>query len=128
MKTTNRHDIDDWLDNIDATTMRDATRLRAIGQALTEVERAEANLQHAIADAKDAGESWSAIALVLGTSRQAAHRKWAETINPSTTTAGLPFGPAIVGGQEVSRERRGAFGQVRMKREPSNGRGIPNSK
>lgn len=72
-------DIDSWLDGIDPTTApgRDGRHLRAIGDALTALENADAELQGAIQDARSAGDSWEAIGAVLGTSRQAAHRKYA---------------------------------------------------
>lgn len=78
MRTTS---IDDWIDDIGSEPQgpRDAGRLRAIGAALTELERAQANLERAIQTAKDAGESWSAIGVVLGTSRQAAHKRFSKT-------------------------------------------------
>ena len=66
------------LDHLDPAThpARDARHLRHIGAALTAVELAEDNLRAAITEACDAGDSWAAIASVLGTSRQAAHRKY----------------------------------------------------
>lgn len=77
--TTNRTDVEQWLDAIDPATTptKDARHLRAVGEALTALEQAEARLQRAVADARNAGDSWTAIGAVLGTSRQAAHRKYA---------------------------------------------------
>lgn len=71
--------VDGWLDSLDpaATPAKDAVGLRAVGRALTELEAAEATLQRAVDEAHAGGDSWSAIAMVLGTSRQAAHRKFA---------------------------------------------------
>jgi hypothetical protein len=53
---------------------RDGRHLRAIGAALTAREKAEDALAAAVAAARAAGDSWSAIGMVLGTSRQGAHR------------------------------------------------------
>lgn len=79
-KTSNRESVEEWLDSIDPerTPARDATYLRAIGKALTALEHAERDLEAAVQAAHDAGESWAAISAVLGTSRQAAHRKFAK--------------------------------------------------
>ncbi len=78
-KTVKRPSVEDWLDSIDASSagVRDGSQLRAIGAALDALEAAERRLDSAVADAKEAGESWRAIGAVLGTSRQAAHRKFA---------------------------------------------------
>jgi hypothetical protein len=78
-KTMKRQTVEDWLDSIDPAhvEVRDATHLRAIGEALDAVEAAERQLENAVAESRRAGDSWNAIAVVLGTSRQAAHRKFA---------------------------------------------------
>ena len=60
--------------------MRDGRHLRRIGAALTALEAAEEALRAAVAEAHDAGDSWAAIGAVLGTSRQAAHRKYAAMV------------------------------------------------
>lgn len=83
--TTQQTDVEAWLDSIDPATTpaRDARHLRAIGSALTDLEGIEAQaeqgqqrLADAVARARAAGDSWAAIGMVLGTSRQAAHRKY----------------------------------------------------
>ena len=68
-----------WLDSLDPATTpaRDGRHLREIGRALTALEQAETNLHAAVEAARAAGDSWEAIGLVLGTSRQGAHRKFA---------------------------------------------------
>ncbi len=77
--TVKRSSVEDWLDSIDprSVEVRDGAHLRAIGAALEALEAAERQLETAVADAKEAGETWSAIGVVLGTSKQAAHRKFA---------------------------------------------------
>ena len=78
-KATRSQSVEEWLDSLDPATtkFRDGVYLRAIGEALDAIEAAERQLEVAVAEAKRAGESWSAIGMVLGTSRQAAHRKFA---------------------------------------------------
>ncbi len=75
-------DVEAWLDSLDPTTMtwRDGALLRAIGAALTDLENAEQALIDSIRAARQAGESWGMIGMVLGTSRQAAHRKYADLV------------------------------------------------
>ena len=79
-KTTQNPTVEEWLDRLDVTTlkMRDGKHLREIGAALDALEASEATLHRAIADARAAGDSWSAIGMVLGTSKQAAHRKFGQ--------------------------------------------------
>lgn len=81
-KTMHRHEASSaerMLDELDPATdqMSDGRYLRAIGTALDQLERGEENLRQAVQNAHAAGTPWSAIGLVLGTSRQAAHRKYA---------------------------------------------------
>lgn len=77
-KTTHTSDVEGWLENIDIAELnvRDGKHLRGVGRALDALEAAEIDLHRAIEDARAAGESWSAIGMVLGTSKQAAHRKF----------------------------------------------------
>jgi hypothetical protein len=67
-----------WLDGLDpaTTAARGGRHLREIGRALTALEQAEIDLRSAVEAARAAGDSWEAIGLVLGTSRQGAHRKF----------------------------------------------------
>ncbi|MEO6115356.1 MAG: hypothetical protein ABIP33_03135 [Pseudolysinimonas sp.] len=78
-KTAKHPTVEEWLDSIDPQTIevRDGVHLRAIAAALAALEASERQLETAVADAKKAGESWNAIGVALGTSRQAAHRKFA---------------------------------------------------
>ncbi|HEY0258412.1 MAG TPA: hypothetical protein VGC18_01055, partial [Lacisediminihabitans sp.] len=84
-KTEKKIDVEKWLDDIepDATPVRDGRYLRAIGAALTAIEEADKELTRSIDAARAAGDSWEAIGLVLGTSRQAAHRKYARQLATS---------------------------------------------
>jgi hypothetical protein len=71
--------VEEWLDSIDPSSVevRDGGHIRAISAAVDALNEAELKLEAAVADAKNAGESWNAIGVALGTSRQAAHRKFA---------------------------------------------------
>lgn len=79
-KAKHKTDVEEWLDTLDPETTpgRDARHLREVGKALTALEEAEKNLEEAVRAAHEAGDSWAAISSVLGTSRQAAHRKYAQ--------------------------------------------------
>lgn len=77
--TESRTEAEDFLDQITPATavVKDGRHLRAIGAALNSLEAAEQQLREAVRAANAAGDSWEAIGMVLGTSRQAAHRKYA---------------------------------------------------
>ena len=79
--TTDQTSAEQMLDQLDPTTdpMRNGRNLRRVGAALTRLEQAEQELRAAVSAAHEAGDSWAAIGLVLGTSRQAAHRKYSTT-------------------------------------------------
>ena len=78
VKTVRKQSVEEWLDSLDPATMkvRDGVHLRAIGAALDALDAAERQLEAAVAEARQAGDSWDLIGMVLGTSRQAAHRKF----------------------------------------------------
>lgn len=69
------------LDTIDADQLHaeDISDLRAIAQALQAVASGEAQLAQAVAAARANGRSWARIALILGTSRQAAAERFGST-------------------------------------------------
>ncbi|RFA11257.1 hypothetical protein B7R54_12265 [Subtercola boreus] len=77
-ETTVRTAGEAWLDQLDpaSTPLKDGRHLRTIGNALSALDDAEAAVRLAVTQARAAGDSWEAIGLVLGTSRQAAHRKY----------------------------------------------------
>ncbi len=81
-RTQHKSDVEGWLDTLDPATTpaKDARHLREIGQALANLEDAERALEKAITDARAAGDSWTAIGAVLGTSRQAAQRKFGSKV------------------------------------------------
>lgn len=69
---------DELLDTIDAEQLHaeDIDDLRDIAQALHSVANGEAQLARAVAAARANGRSWARIALMLGTSRQAAAERF----------------------------------------------------
>lgn len=118
MKTTNESGVDAWLDGMGHghAPMREGSRLRAIGAALTELERAQENLDRAVQDAKDAGESWSAIGVVLGTSRQAAHKKFSRPERINNGAIKVDPGVTIVRKHSGKKGLRGtALGQAKTR-------------
>lgn len=58
----------------------DATELRALADAVVGVGRAESTVADAVAAARRAGHTWSAIAIMLGVSTQAAQRRYSPTV------------------------------------------------
>jgi len=72
--------VQEFIDSIDPSTMRDAAHLRRIAAARTAVEAAEEELVEAIRGARRAGDSWTAIGMALRTSKQNAHRKYAPLV------------------------------------------------
>ena len=74
--TDDRTEIDGFIGSIDPATMRDARHLREVAAARANLTAAEDRLRAAVDEARAAGDSWTMIGLVLGTSRQAAHRKF----------------------------------------------------
>lgn len=71
-----------WLASLDPTAIAapdgDPRRLRRIGEAMRAVARGEAELADAVADARQHGDTWTQIAAMLGTSRQAARERFGE--------------------------------------------------
>lgn len=87
MSTTPHSDVDAWLDGLDLrrSKMRDGAHLREIAAARVRADQADLELVEAIRAARSAGDSWDAIGAVLGTSRQAAHRKFASLVATADT-------------------------------------------
>ncbi|HET9876344.1 MAG TPA: hypothetical protein VFQ37_11340 [Mycobacterium sp.] len=82
----NEQALEDWLDSVepDAADARDASHIRRIIAAAEAVESAEVELHAAVAAARAAGDTWDAIGVALGTSRQAAYQRFGKaTAAPS---------------------------------------------
>lgn len=97
-----RHDpdadeIDDWLDSVepDETDARDASHIRKVIAAAEELDVAAAKLHAAVTEARAAGDTWDAIGVALGVSRQAAYQRFGRTteIDPLTGIASVKDGP-----------------------------------
>lgn len=60
----------------DPTDVRDAAHLRAIREAVAERAATERHVAAAVTTAREAGASWSAIGGMLGTSGEAARKRY----------------------------------------------------
>ncbi|MGO9157376.1 hypothetical protein [Mycobacterium sp.] len=71
-------DIDEWLDSIEPNPAdaRDASHMRAIIAAKQALDDAEAQLAAAVHAARAAGDTWAAIGVALGITRQAAYQRF----------------------------------------------------
>lgn len=76
--TTVAHDIEAHLEKVTPKTHpgRDAQYFRHIVSARLAAQEAERKLYEAVVAAREHGESWTAIAAALGTSRQAAQQRF----------------------------------------------------
>jgi hypothetical protein len=83
-------EAEEWLDNLDPDdadlTVDDPADLRAVGQALAAVASAEQSLAAAVAASRKNGRSWARIAAVLGVSKQAASRRYADALQQAART------------------------------------------
>ena len=73
-----REDQTTGLDTLDPTThpARDAEHFRRIIAAVKALEAARADLDAAVAAAREAGDSWTIIGAALGTTKQAAYQRF----------------------------------------------------
>lgn len=71
-------DIDEWLDTIEPNPAdaHDASHLRRIIAAKEAVQTAESELRAAVNAARAAGDTWAAIGVALGITRQAAFQRF----------------------------------------------------
>jgi hypothetical protein len=71
-----------WLDSLDpaaiASPDADASHLRRLGAAVRAAATSQAELADAVAAAREHGHTWTQIATMLGTSRQAAQERYGE--------------------------------------------------
>jgi len=80
---TGEQDLDGWLDSIepDPADARDATHIRRIITANEALSAADDELRAAVVSARAAGDTWDAIGVALGTSRQAAYQRFGKLIS-----------------------------------------------
>jgi FAD/FMN-containing dehydrogenase len=75
-----------WLDSLDpaaiASPDADASRLRRIAEAVRAAADSQVELANAVAAARAHGHTWTQIAAMLGTSRQAAQERYGELTEP----------------------------------------------
>jgi FAD/FMN-containing dehydrogenase len=75
-------DAERWLDSLDpaaiASPDADASRLRRIAEAVRAAADSQAELASAVTAARAHGHTWTQIAAMLGTSRQAARERYGE--------------------------------------------------
>jgi len=73
-------DAERWLDSLDPSAIAspdtDAAYLRRIGAAVSATAASQTELAAAVAAARDHGHTWTQIATMLGTSRQAAQERY----------------------------------------------------
>jgi len=78
-------DTERWLDSLDpaaiASPDADASHLRRIGAAVRSAAASQTELAEAVAAAREHGHTWTQIATMLGTSRQAAQERYGEPAN-----------------------------------------------
>jgi len=77
-KVNTERDIEALLDAVepDPADARDATHIRRIMAATKTLGAAEDELRDAVAAARNAGDTWDAIGVALGTTRQAAYQRF----------------------------------------------------
>lgn len=73
-----------WLDDLDpaaiASPDTDATYLRQLGAAVRAAATSQTDLADAVVAAREHGHTWTQIATMLGTSRQAAQERYGELV------------------------------------------------
>lgn len=81
-KVNTERDIEAFLDAVDPdpADARDASHIRRIIAANEAVHSAEEELRAAVTAARAADDTWDAIGVALGTSRQAAYQRFGKTI------------------------------------------------
>lgn len=84
-------DAEQWLDALGPAAIRaadaDASALRRIGAALSQVAASQAELENAVAAARNHGHTWTQIATMLGTSRQAAQERYGQVHTTGRSSA-----------------------------------------
>lgn len=78
-RTRQAEALEKWAEKVDPAGQRvaDTSALRSIAEIVDQRERVEAELSAAVQTARAAHRSWSEIGTMLGVSKQAAQRKYA---------------------------------------------------
>lgn len=66
------------LESVAPESLRDASQFRRILATRTALEAAQEELRDAVAAARDAGDSWTILGAAMGTTRQAAFKRFAK--------------------------------------------------
>jgi hypothetical protein len=84
-KVKTERDIEAFLEAVepDPADARDASYMRRIIAASEALAVAEAELRAAVAAARENGDTWDAIGVALGTSRQAAYQRFGKATAPN---------------------------------------------
>lgn len=79
-----------WVNSLDpdTTPVENIEDLRAVAEAVDDVESAEQRVRDAVAAARRTGRSWARIALALGVTKQAAHERFNSTTDAEPVQAG----------------------------------------
>jgi len=97
-KVKNERNIEDWLDTVEPVgPARDATHLRRIIAAAEGLKAAEVELVAAVAAARAAGDTWDAIGVALGVSRQAAYQRFGRLAVGKGVTGPSPISLGSIG-------------------------------
>jgi 3-keto-L-gulonate-6-phosphate decarboxylase len=73
------------LDSVAPESLRDASQFRRIIAARKALEAAQQELRDAVAAARDAGDSWTVIGAAMGTTKQAAFKRFAKDTEPTAS-------------------------------------------
>lgn len=102
--------VDDACRELWRAHLRAAVPALAVHDAATALERAKADLDNAVIDARVAGASWDRIGQAAGVSRQSAHERWGDLIRVAVEPIPLddrPTGkPLDHFGQDVAKRVR----------------------
>ncbi|GAS94430.1 hypothetical protein RMCC_1396 [Mycolicibacterium canariasense] len=82
-KVKEQKDLEDFLDNVEVkpADARDATHIRRIIAAKKAATDADAELVAAVRAARAAGDTWDAIGMALGTTRQGAYQRFGKAMS-----------------------------------------------
>ncbi|GJN97843.1 hypothetical protein NJB1907f44_21600 [Mycobacterium marinum] len=105
MNVKHKTDIDEWLDTIvpNPADARDAGHMRRIIAAKDRVGAAESELRAAVDAARAAGDTWAAIGVALGITRQAAFQRFGQNVTSFKRGQKIVAASSIVVGDQIFR-------------------------